>query len=145
MRLALSEGRKAANQCFGNAQAASASVVVVLAINAVQLKALLDAKENIILIDVLHEDNFVVQHIPGAINIPYDRIGQLAPSLLPDKNQKIVVYCSSNTCTASPIAYRKLAALGYSAVEHFDQGIAGWQEAGFPLAGTCALCTVQDR
>ncbi len=36
-------------------------------------------------------------HLPGAINLPPDEIEQLAPKLLPDQNEEIVVYCRSIT------------------------------------------------
>ena len=34
---------------------------------------------------------------PGAINLPPDRVGELAPQLLPEKSAEIVVYCASPT------------------------------------------------
>lgn len=36
-------------------------------------------------------------HLPGAINLPPDRVPELAPRLLPDKGAEIIVYCSSPT------------------------------------------------
>jgi rhodanese-related sulfurtransferase len=34
-------------------------------------------------------------HIPGALNIPPDKIKELAPKLLPDKHVGIVTYCAN--------------------------------------------------
>jgi rhodanese-related sulfurtransferase len=36
-------------------------------------------------------------HLPNAINIPPDRVAQLAPEMLPNKSADIVVYCASPT------------------------------------------------
>ena len=33
-------------------------------------------------------------HLPGALNIPSNRVAELAPRLLPEKDAEIVVYCS---------------------------------------------------
>ena len=34
-------------------------------------------------------------HIPGALNIPPERINELAPQLLPTKDAEIVTYCAN--------------------------------------------------
>jgi rhodanese-related sulfurtransferase len=34
-------------------------------------------------------------HIPGALNIPPERIKELAPPLLPNKDAEIITYCTS--------------------------------------------------
>ena len=34
-------------------------------------------------------------HIPGALNIPPERIKELAPQLLPNKGGEIVTYCAN--------------------------------------------------
>lgn len=36
---------------------------------------------------------FAAAHLPGALNLPYDQVEQLAPALLPDRVASIVVYC----------------------------------------------------
>ena len=34
-------------------------------------------------------------HIPGALNIPPEKIKELAPQLLPTKNVEIITYCAN--------------------------------------------------
>jgi rhodanese-related sulfurtransferase len=58
------------------------------------LKKKLDRKETII-IETLAPEKFREAHIPGALNIPPERIKQLAPQLLPKKDAEIVTYCTS--------------------------------------------------
>jgi rhodanese-related sulfurtransferase len=47
------------------------------------------------LVEVLPEKYYQRAHLPGALNLPPGRVGELAPELLPDKKADIVVYCGS--------------------------------------------------
>ncbi len=62
-----------------------------------ELKAKIDHNEDFTLVETLPEKAFQNVHLPGAINLPPDRVRELAPTLLPDKNADIVVYCASPT------------------------------------------------
>ncbi len=61
------------------------------------LKAKLDRKDKFLLVETLPENAYHHAHLPGAINLPPDRVKDLAPGLLPDKAADIVVYCASPT------------------------------------------------
>ena len=61
------------------------------------LKGKMDRGEDFTLVETLAEVAYHHAHLPGAINLPPDRVGQLAPQLLPDKSAEIVVYCASPT------------------------------------------------
>jgi rhodanese-related sulfurtransferase len=58
------------------------------------LKSKLDRKE-ITVVETLAPERYREAHIPGALNIPPERIKELAPQLLPNKNSPIVTYCTS--------------------------------------------------
>lgn len=60
------------------------------------LRAKLDRKQNISVVETLAPERFSEAHIPGALNIPPERIKELAPQLLPDKNAEIVTYCANS-------------------------------------------------
>jgi len=60
-----------------------------------ELKAKLDRKENVTVIETLAAERFREAHIPGALNIPPEKIKELAPQLLPGKNAEIVTYCTN--------------------------------------------------
>jgi rhodanese-related sulfurtransferase len=62
-----------------------------------ELKQKLDHNEHFTLVEALAPEKFAHAHLPGAINVPYDRVRELAPNLLPDKNADIVVYCGGPT------------------------------------------------
>lgn len=59
------------------------------------LKAKLDRKEKVKVVETLAPDRYREAHIPGALNIPPDKIKELAPQLLPDKDVEVVTYCSN--------------------------------------------------
>ena len=62
-----------------------------------ELKQKIDRRDQFILVETLAHIAFEHAHLPGAINIPPDQLAQLAPTLLPDKDAEIVVYCASPT------------------------------------------------
>lgn len=61
-------------------------------ITAEQLKARIDAGENLMLLNSLSDIEFNDKHIPGSINIPLQEI-MISDNLPKDKNQLIVTYC----------------------------------------------------
>jgi len=59
------------------------------------LKGKLDRKGSIKLVETLAPERYREAHLPGALNIPPEKIKELAPQLLPDKNAEIVTYCAN--------------------------------------------------
>ena len=59
------------------------------------LKAKLDRKEAIKLVETLAPERYREAHIPGSLNIPPERIKELAPQLLPSKDAEIITYCAN--------------------------------------------------
>jgi rhodanese-related sulfurtransferase len=62
-----------------------------------ELKAKMDRGEHLTLLETLPEEYFRRSHLPGAVNMPYDQVQQLAPTMVPDKNAQIVTYCMNPT------------------------------------------------
>jgi rhodanese-related sulfurtransferase len=60
-----------------------------------ELKAKLDRKQNITVVETLAPERYREAHIPGALNIPPEKIKELAPQLLPSKDAEIVTYCTN--------------------------------------------------
>lgn len=83
-----------------------------------------------VLIDARDAVQYAREHLPGAINVPYIEIR--AGGLLPPRDQRIVVYCSSETCPISQYAYEALDRLGYEEIYDMRAGLQGWKDAGFP-------------
>jgi rhodanese-related sulfurtransferase len=62
-----------------------------------ELKGKMDRGETFTLVETLAEVAYQHEHLPGAINLPPERVRELAPRLLPDRGAEIIVYCSSPT------------------------------------------------
>jgi rhodanese-related sulfurtransferase len=60
-----------------------------------QLKTKLDRKESITVVETLAPERYRDAHIPGALNIPPEKIKELAPQLLPAKDVEIITYCAN--------------------------------------------------
>ena len=86
-----------------------------------------------ILVEALPEKYWREWHLPGARHLPHDQVRALAPSVLPERDAEIVVYCASRTCQNSHIAARVLEQMGYTNVAVYLGGKQDWQEAGLPV------------
>lgn len=62
-----------------------------------ELKSKMDRGEAFTLVETLQEVAYRHEHLPGAVNLPPDRVRERAANLLPDKSAEIIVYCSSPT------------------------------------------------
>lgn len=98
-----------------------------------ELEDMMDQQENFVLIEVLPESAYEEGHLPGAVNIPGDSLRDQAPTLVPDRNTTVVVYCASPACTASDKAAKVLSDMGYTDVRDYRGGKEHWEEGGLPL------------
>lgn len=95
-----------------------------------ELKERLDHGDAVTVVEALGAAYYEDAHLPGALNLPHDRVDQLAPQLLPDKAAPVVVYCSNLECQNSVFASRRLVELGYAEVYEYEEGKQDWIEAG---------------
>ena len=58
------------------------------------LKSKLDQKQ-LTVVETLAPERYREAHIPGALNISPERVKELAPQLLPNKDAEIVTYCTN--------------------------------------------------
>ena len=84
---------------------------------------LMNTQTGYLILDVRTQEEYDAAHIPGAICIPNESIGEEAPAQLPDKGQLILVYCRSGN--RSKQAAEKLVKLGYTNILEFG-GIIDW-------------------
>ena len=88
-----------------------------------EAKTMMKADDGHVIVDVRRQDEYDDGHIPGAICIPNESIGETQPAELPDLNQVILVYCRSGR--RSKEAAQKLFDMGYTGVYEFG-GIIDW-------------------
>lgn len=98
----------------------------------ISVNELAELKSQSILLDAREPAEFNVSHIKNAICVGYDdfKLKNIAQQL-PDKNSKIVVYCSLGI-RSEDIA-EKLKKAGYTNVYNLYGGIFEWKNNGFPV------------
>lgn len=101
-------------------------------VSAEDVKAKLDGGRQTYIIDVLSPESYQEKHLPTAINIQNgpELVSQVEARGIP-KDAEIIVYCSSETCGASPAAAETLEKAGFTNIAYYKDGLAGWQEAGY--------------
>lgn len=98
-----------------------------------ELQALVaDPKADYLLIDSRPAARYAEAHIPTAISIPVEKMGELAKTMLPaDRKEKMLIfYCGGPTCGLSPKAAGMAVKLGFSNVKVMLQGAPGWKKGG---------------
>ncbi|GAA1682731.1 rhodanese-like domain-containing protein [Microbacterium lacus] len=85
------------------------------------------AREGVPLIDVREPDEFAAGRVPGAVNLPMSRIGELLDQL-PDGEFDVICALGGR----SGRVVEALEARGYDAV-NVEGGTNGWIDAGYPV------------
>jgi rhodanese-related sulfurtransferase/DNA-binding transcriptional ArsR family regulator len=83
------------------------------------------------LLDVRPQDEFVLGHLKGALNIPLRELEARLDEL--DSAQEIVAYCRSHYCVWSYEAVATLRSRGFK-VRRLEDGFPEWRAAGLPVA-----------
>ncbi len=86
-----------------------------------------------VVVEALPPLHWEKEHLPGAINLPHDEVEELAPTLLPDQQGTVIVYCANEPCPNSGIAAQRLERLGYVDVREYAGGKEDWAAAGLPF------------
>ncbi len=84
-------------------------------------------------VDALGGEYWAKQHLPGAIPLTAADVPTQAAAVLPDRDAAIVTYCSNPACPNSTQVAAALAALGYTNVRKYREGIEDWVAAGLPV------------
>jgi rhodanese-related sulfurtransferase len=100
-------------------------------INRQQLKAKLDADEDIKLVMTVGGWTFRARHIPGSLGFPSPRCALRELGC----DDEIVVYSTSQHRQDPAAACRALEAHGYRNVSWYPGGLADWEAAGYPVEG----------
>jgi rhodanese-related sulfurtransferase len=104
-----------------------------------ELKAKLDAKENLLLVDVREPAEFEHGHIGGAHLVPRGIIEAAAdtsypkhyPPLSGARDQQVIIYCA--TSGRSAMATAVLQMMGFKNVINLAGGYTRWEAEGMPL------------
>ena len=80
--------------------------------------------------NVLAEDYFKGEMIPGSRRVPVDQVAREAITERIAKDTPIVTYCSGPACPNSGQAAAKLVTLGFTNVRAFEGGVEEWRASG---------------
>lgn len=78
--------------------------------------------------NVVADDDFTGELIPGSRRVPIDRLAREAARL--PRDTAIVVYCTDTKWPISRYASTELTVLGFRNVRVFDGGLAAWKASG---------------
>jgi hydroxyacylglutathione hydrolase len=94
------------------------------------LKTRLDAG-NVELVHALDAANYAKGHIPGAVNVDYEK---MKPEMLPtQKDKPLIFYCASPMCPVSKMAANKAVSWGYTQVSVYEGGMSDWKSSGMTV------------
>ncbi|OAS89066.1 MULTISPECIES: sulfurtransferase TusA family protein [Metabacillus] len=87
-----------------------------------ELEKKLEARANIVVLDVRESAEYAFNHIPNAISIPLGELDERVSEL--DKDDEIYVVC--RTGSRSDLASQKLAEKGFTKVNNVVPGMIAW-------------------
>lgn len=58
------------------------------------LEEKIDRGDDFTLVETLAAEQYRKAHLPGALNLPPDEVGERAGEVLPDKSADIILYCA---------------------------------------------------
>jgi mannose-6-phosphate isomerase-like protein (cupin superfamily) len=97
-----------------------------------ELRSALD-EDSVTVVDALPAAPYGQRHLPGALNLVEEDPDARVDEVLPDRAAAIVTYSTDASCARGPALARRLAALGYTDVRTYREGIEGWVGAGLPV------------
>ena len=89
------------------------------------------AKKGLVtVLDVRPAEEFAAGHLPGAINVPLEKLESYLSKL--PKRKEVVAYCRGPYCLMSFEAVKKLRSRGWQA-RRLQEGFPEWRAAGLPV------------
>ncbi len=110
-------------QVPGHAQAAAPSI------SPAELNARLQKGTAPLIVDVRTPAEFRSGHIPGAVNIPHDRIADHVSEL--QSEHGVALYCMVGP--RARLGEQALRKAGLEEVLHIEGGFSAWQSSGLPV------------
>ncbi|WP_319587706.1 rhodanese-like domain-containing protein [uncultured Desulfobulbus sp.] len=95
------------------------------------LKDAIDSGKEMVILDVREPNEYEVAHIPEAINVPRGLLEFSIWTVVPNKEEKIFVYCKTGARAA--LATKLLNELGYKNAVAVNTGGVAWVQAGYPI------------
>ncbi len=104
---------------------------MIKSIQATELKAKLDNKEEIILIDCREQGEWDAGHISDAKFVALSKLEEVFNAELPNKDAQIIMQCRSGKRSLNACIF--LQGEGYLDLTNLEGGIMGWQDEGYEV------------
>jgi rhodanese-related sulfurtransferase len=97
-----------------------------------ELKTLIEAKADVLVVDNQPKGAYDAGHIPGSVNFPW--APQIKPPVNLPRNKTLVLYCAcSHEEDAAAVGEQLVTQYGYTKVKLLDGGWLKWVELGYPV------------
>lgn len=89
----------------------------------------------VLFVDARTPSEFLPAHLPGAVNVPADRVEKSLDALMraAASGRELIVYCSGPDCRISSELATVLTDKGIPGVSVLPEGWSGWLDSGFPI------------
>lgn len=95
----------------------------------------LHTKQGALFVDARENFDFIVGHIPGALNAPPGKGAGVVGQLKAQPDRLIITYCSDPQCGLADKLATELAQAGLTNVRIMREGWLAWSNAGYPVQG----------
>jgi membrane protein DedA with SNARE-associated domain/rhodanese-related sulfurtransferase len=104
-------------------------------ISPAELKERMDARENLIILDLRSPEERRQGQIPGSLQFEQDKLNSMAPKFV---DAEVILYCSSLNEAASARVALRLKRQGFMHVRPLEGGFPRWRSLGFPVVRAAA-------
>jgi molybdopterin/thiamine biosynthesis adenylyltransferase/rhodanese-related sulfurtransferase len=101
------------------------------------------ADQDIVLVDVREKNEWNEGYIPGAIHVPRGYLELQIEEAVPDKSQKVVLYCAGGV--RSLMAGNTLQQMGYKDVVSMAGGFGQWKGSGYNFVQPRTMSDAQSK
>ena len=107
-----------------------------------ELKQKLEQGDKFEFWNVLTDEYFSGEMIPGSRRVALDHIGHEIHDSGLSKELEVIVYCAGPKCPQSAMAAQKLKGFGFTSVRAYEGGLEEWKDAGYSIEQTAQSVTV---
>ena len=101
--------------------------------------------EGVVVVDCRETEELAAGMVPGAIHIPRSYLETRIEATVPDRSQRVILYCASGVRSAFG-AHTLMSEMGYDDVESMTGGFTLWKDRGYEVEVPRALTPEQrDR
>ncbi len=88
--------------------------------------------EGVVVVDCRETEELAAGILPGAVHIPRSYLETRFESVVPDRSQRVIIYCASGIRSAFG-AHTLMAEMGYEDVESMAGGFTLWKDRGYEV------------